>query len=81
MAMATDHERRYHSGWLWSLVLVCIATLPFLVHGWFEANDETNDAAIYVACARSILAGDGYSYLGVPFTIRPPAGLSMVGGG
>jgi len=73
MAMATDHERRYHSGWLWSLVLVCIATLPFLVHGWFEANDETNDAAIYVACARSILAGDGYSYLGVPFTIRPPA--------
>ena len=53
-------------------MLVCLATLPFLVHGWFEANDETNDAAMYVACARSILAGEGYSYLEAPFTIRPP---------
>ena len=47
----TAHGR----GWTVSLVLVCLATLPFLVHGWFEANDETNDAAMYVACARSIL--------------------------
>lgn len=64
----TAHGR----GWTVSLVLVCLATLPFLVHGWFEANDETNDAAMYVACARSILAGEGYSYLEAPFTIRPP---------
>lgn len=58
--------------WLASLVFVCLVTLPLLVHGWFGADDETNDAAMYVACARSILAGEGYSYLGAPFTIRPP---------
>lgn len=58
--------------WLAALVAACLATLPLLVHPWFAANDETNDAAMYVACARSILAGEGYSYLGAPFTIRPP---------
>ncbi|MBL8861861.1 MAG: glycosyltransferase family 39 protein [Planctomycetes bacterium] len=58
--------------WLALVVVVALATLPFLVHGWFEASDETNDASIYVASARAILAGEGYSYLGEPFTVRPP---------
>jgi 4-amino-4-deoxy-L-arabinose transferase-like glycosyltransferase len=56
---------------------VVLATLPFLVHGWFEATDETNDAAIYVASARSLLAGEGYAYLGEPFSVRPP-GMSVL---
>lgn len=60
-----------------AIVLVMLATLPWLVHGWFEATDETNDAAIYVASARALLAGEGYSYLGEPFTVRPP-GMSLV---
>jgi hypothetical protein len=60
-----------------ALVAVMLATLPWLVHGWFEATDETNDASIYVASARSLLAGDGYSYLGEPFTVRPP-GMSLL---
>ncbi len=59
-----------------AIVLVMLGTLPWLVHGWFEATDETNDAAIYVASARALLAGDGYSYLGEPFTVRPP-GMSL----
>ncbi|MFN9785096.1 MAG: glycosyltransferase family 39 protein [Planctomycetia bacterium] len=72
-----DHDARPRwlskgRGWTLSLVLACLGTLPFFVHGWFESNDETNDAAMYVACARSILAGEGYSYLEAPFTIRPP---------
>lgn len=59
------------------VVLVALASLPWLVHGWFEASDETNDAAIYVASARALLAGEGYSYLGEPFTVRPP-GMSVL---
>jgi MYXO-CTERM domain-containing protein len=58
------------------VVVVALASLPWLVHGWFEAGDETNDAAIYVASARALLAGEGYSYLGEPFTVRPP-GMSL----
>lgn len=58
------------------VVLVALAGLPWLVHGWFEAGDETNDASIYVASARALLAGEGYSYLGEPFTVRPP-GMSV----
>lgn len=60
-----------------AIVVVALASLPWLVHGWFEAGDETNDAAIYVASARSLLAGEGYSYLGEPFTVRPP-GMSVL---
>ncbi len=59
------------------VVLVALASLPWLVHGWYEAGDETNDAAIYVASARALLAGEGYSYLGEPFTVRPP-GMSVL---
>src|SRR6185503_1179648 len=42
------------------------------VHPWYEANPETNDASVYLLCARSMLAGDGYAYLGQPFVLRPP---------
>jgi len=59
------------------VVFVALASLPWLVHGWYQAGDETNDAAIYVASARALLAGEGYSYLGEPFTVRPP-GMSVL---
>jgi len=58
-------------------VLGMLASLPLLVHPYFEAGDDTNDAAMYIACARSLLAGEGYAYLGQPFTIRPP-GFSVL---
>jgi 4-amino-4-deoxy-L-arabinose transferase-like glycosyltransferase len=38
----------------------------------YEASNETNDASIYVATARALLAGERYSYLGEPFVVRPP---------
>lgn len=59
------------------LVVGCLVSLVWLVHPWYEAGDETNDAAIYIACARSLVVGHGYSYLGLPFTVRPP-GLSAL---
>lgn len=62
---------------LLAILAIALASLPWLVHGWYEAGDETNDAAIYVASARALLAGEGYSYLGEPFTVRPP-GMSVL---
>jgi 4-amino-4-deoxy-L-arabinose transferase-like glycosyltransferase len=54
-----------------------LASLAFLVHPWYEATRETADASIYLLCAKSILAGKGYSVLGEPFTVRPP-GFSLL---
>ncbi len=51
------------------LLLGMLATLPSFVHGWY---DPTNDGAMYVLTTRSVLAGEGYSMLGIPFRIRPP---------
>ncbi len=50
-------------------VVVLAVSLGFVVHPWFE---PVRDASIYISTARSLLAGDGYSYLGVPFITRPP---------
>lgn len=54
--------------------LALFASLAFTVHPWFDGRA---DAALYVATARSLAAGEGYSYLGSPFTLRPP-GLSLL---
>jgi hypothetical protein len=51
-----------------------LATLPFLVHPWYEPR---TDAAIYIGTAKSLLAGEGYAYLGMPFRVRPP-GFSLL---
>jgi hypothetical protein len=59
------------------LVLAACASLAVLVHPWYEAVTETNDAAMYIACAKALLAGEGYAYLGELFTIRPP-GFSVL---
>lgn len=50
-------------------LLVMGVSLGFVVHPWYE---PVRDASIYVSTARSLLAGEGYSYLGVPFITRPP---------
>ncbi len=50
-------------------LLVMGVSLGFVVHPWYE---PVRDASIYVSTARSLLAGDGYSYLGIPFITRPP---------
>lgn len=54
------------------LALILAATLPSWTSRAYEASDETNDASIYVATARALLAGDGYRYFGEPFIVRPP---------
>jgi hypothetical protein len=51
------------------LAVLVLVSLPFLVHPWF---DVVNDAGTYIITARSIAAGDGYSYLGHVFHLRPP---------
>ncbi len=61
-----------------ALVAIALASLAWLVHPWYEASDETNDASIYIACAKSMLAGQGYAYLGEPFTVRPPGFAALI---
>lgn len=53
---------------------VVLLSLAWLSHPWFDA---TPDAIPYIATARSLAAGSGYSYLGAPFQIRPP-GFSLL---
>lgn len=60
-----------------ALAFVMLASLPWLVHPYYEANVETNDASMYILSAQSLLAGHGYSYVGEPFTVRPP-GMSIL---
>jgi hypothetical protein len=60
-----------------ALIVIACASLFWLVHPWYEATRETFDASIYLLCAKSLLAGQGYSVLGMPFTVRPP-GFSLL---
>ena len=57
-----------------ALLVALLASLAWLVHPWFDA---VNDAALYLLTAKSIAAGEGYTYLGSPFVIRPP-GFSVL---
>jgi hypothetical protein len=63
-----------HVAALGFLILLLLGSLVWLVHPWYDA---TNDGSMYIGCARSILAGKGYAFLGEPFRIRPP-GLSYL---
>lgn len=56
------------------LVLAVVLALPFSTHPWY---DRTNDGSVYLACARALARGQGYSYLGECFRLRPP-GLSLL---
>lgn len=51
------------------LLAVLLAGLLALVHPWY---DPMSDASIYISSTRALLAGEGYSYLGTPFHLRPP---------
>lgn len=44
-------------------------SLFLLVHPWYDVH---NDTALYIITARSIIDGQGYTYLGEPFRLRPP---------
>lgn len=60
-----------------ALAAVLLASLPWLVHPYYEANIETNDASMYILSAEALLSGQGYAYVGQPFTVRPP-GMSVL---
>ncbi|HEX6883456.1 MAG TPA: hypothetical protein VF530_08755 [Planctomycetota bacterium] len=54
----------------WGVIGACLALgLAFGVHPWY---DPTNDGSMYLITARALAAGEGYTYLGEPFVIRPP---------
>jgi hypothetical protein len=46
-----------------------LSSLLVLVHPWYDL--QRNDASIFIITARAIAAGDGYTYLGSPFQVRP----------
>jgi 4-amino-4-deoxy-L-arabinose transferase-like glycosyltransferase len=64
----TGSVRGRRLAWL-VLVAVLAGSLPWSVHPFY---DPTNDGSMYIATARALAAGEGYRYLGIPFTIRPP---------
>ena len=45
------------------LVAVALLSLVWLSHPYYEVKP---DASLYILTARSMLAGDGYTYLGIP---------------
>jgi len=51
------------------MIFILIGSLYVLVTPWY---DRTNDGSTYIVTATAITLGEGYSYLGEPFTMRPP---------
>ena len=61
-----------------ALVALALASTPLLWMGSYAPTLLSGgDGAIYILCAESLLAGEGYTYLGEPFIIRPP-GFSVL---
>ncbi len=61
-----------------ALAAACLASLGWLASPWYDLTAPgTADASVYLLCARSLAAGEGYSYHGIPFNMRPP-GLSAI---
>jgi 4-amino-4-deoxy-L-arabinose transferase-like glycosyltransferase len=56
-------------------VAVLLASLAVLTHPWY---DPKNDSSVYIATARSLLAGEGYQYLGAPLSVRPPGFSALI---
>lgn len=50
------------------LVYALLCLFPFAEETWRPEWDS----AVYILTGRALAAGEGYSYLGVPFTLRPP---------
>ncbi len=60
------------------LLVLALGSLPWLWHGSYASTLlYAADGAIYLICARHLLRGEGYSYLGQPFVVRPP-GFAVV---
>jgi 4-amino-4-deoxy-L-arabinose transferase-like glycosyltransferase len=56
-----------------ALALFAVAlfgSLIFTVHPWYDL--ASSDSGLYVATARALAEGEGYTHLGRPFTNRPP---------
>ncbi|MFT5048852.1 MAG: 4-amino-4-deoxy-L-arabinose transferase-like glycosyltransferase [Chlamydiales bacterium] len=51
------------------LAILVFGSLGFSVHRWY---DPAPDAATYICTARALVAGEGYSFVGAPFILRPP---------
>lgn len=73
-SQAPQSLKRVEAFALAGLILLGLAGVYFLVHPWYDA---TTDGSIYLLCAKSLLRGEGYSYLGEGFHTRPP-GLSVL---
>ena len=56
------------------LIVGALLLLALVVHPWY---DPKNDSSMYIAAARAIATGEGYSYLELPFHLRPP-GFSVL---
>jgi len=69
MARARRPFSRFDQTALAFLVAALAVTAFWTVHPWF---DKANDASLYLLTARSIAAGEGFTYLGEPFVVRPP---------
>jgi|ETNmetMinimDraft_26_1059896.scaffolds.fasta_scaffold27883_2 hypothetical protein len=70
-----QNERRARVAGI-AIVFAALASLPWLVLDTVDPVLRTGDGAIYQLAAAAILDGEGYSYLGEPFVIRPP-GFSL----
>lgn len=58
------------------LASILLCGLPFFVHPWYDATH--GDAATYIQTARSMVAGEGYSHLGLAFHLRPPGFAALI---
>lgn len=55
---------------LLAVFVACLfASLFYFAHPWY---DLTVDGSIFIVTARALAAGQGYTYLGDPFLVRPP---------
>ncbi|MDH3213863.1 MAG: hypothetical protein OEM05_15395, partial [Myxococcales bacterium] len=52
-----------------------LVSLPLLVHPWYDST--YGDPALYIETARALVAGEGYTHLGLSFRLRPP-GFSVL---
>jgi len=67
-----------HRARRWLAPLALLVYAGFVLFPWVEDSWRPEwDGGIYLLAARSLAEGDGYSYLGAPFFLRPP-GLSWM---
>ena len=57
------------------LLTAMLVSLFAFVHPWYDA---TNDGSTYLITARALADGEGYSYLGDTFRLRPPGFSAML---